>query len=561
MIFKDLRVFLTLVFFFLSLSFFDLLGLGIIVNFITLIINPDTSYLIFFNISNSFLEKYSFDEYLLIYALIIIIIFVIKNILSIYFNYYVLNFSLNISKIYRIKMINKIFLLPFKKINQLSNAEVIKILGENISNFEGVIQSIIKLTSDIILIISIIIFLAYIELKSLLIIGSLIFLFTYLFNLFFLSKLKKMGEKVNTNLEKTFENISYSLKGYQEFSVLSKTSFLKNRFVSSTIEIKKNRLKQKIISMLPRHFLECIIIIFICLYISFYQYFENDMDMIIPVLGAFSLAAVRLIPIFNQILSSINILKFSTNSLENINNFLDHKETKIANVMNFNEKFEEINFENVSFSYELSKKNVLHEINLKITNKEFIGIIGESGSGKTTFLNLFLGFIKPTSGRIKINNKNDVSFIENFNHSISYIPQDVTIIKDTILKNIALEENVTSEKVYKIKKIITKLGLVKNTEEINNFLETRLEEFGVNLSGGQRQRVAIARALIHNRKIIILDEVTSSLDRVSEAKFIELLKELKKEITIIIVSHKKDTLKNCERIYEVKNNRFEEINN
>ena len=239
MIFRDFKVFFILVFFFLSLSFFDLLGLGVLVNFITLVIYPDSNNLIFVDLSKTLLSEYDFREHILFYALFLVIIFLFKNILSIYFNFYVLNFSLNISKDFRIKMINKIFKLPFDRINKLSNAEVIKILGENISNFEGVIQSIIKLTSDIILILAIIIFLAFIDFNSLLVIGLLIFLFAYLFNFFFLSKLSKMGKKVNINLEKTFENISYSLRGYQEFTALIKSHLLKNRFIESTLEIKK----------------------------------------------------------------------------------------------------------------------------------------------------------------------------------------------------------------------------------------------------------------------------------------------------------------------------------
>ena len=554
MIFQKVSVFITLVFFFILLSFFDLLGIGIITNFISIIVNQGSDKLIFIDISSLFLSDYSLQDKIKIYSLSILIIFLVKNLLSIYFNYYVLNFSLKFSEKMRIQIINKLFLLRYQRITLLSNAELLKIIGENVANFEGVIQSIIKLTSDVILVFSIIILLSFIDLKSLVVVSVIIIIFIYLFNSFYLSKLKKMGKDVNQNIEILFDNLSYSLKGYKELVALKKTNFIKNRYINAAKQIKDNRLKQKIISILPRHILEFIVIAFICFYVLVFQFFNKDFSLIIPILAAFSIAAIRLIPIFNQILSSINILKFSDNSIQNINSFLTYEEIQDFNSIQ-HDYFNNIEFENVSYKHESSDKNQINDLNLCISANQYIGIKGESGSGKTTFLNLFVGFLNPTSGLIKINNKKDLSLINNFNSLLAYIPQDITIIKDTIARNISLSQSLNTDSQSRIMKICIDLGLC-TSGDADNFLNKVLEENGANISGGQRQRIGIARALFHNRKILILDEITSSLDVGSQRKTLDILDKLKGNLTILFVSHKKNSFESCDNIYEIKDGKF-----
>ena len=141
-----------------------------------------------------------------------------------------------------------------------------------------------------------------------------------------------------------------------------------------------------------------------------------------------------------------------------------------------------------------------------------------------------------------INNKNDLSLINNFTNLLAYIPQEITIIKDTILKNIALSENVSIENINKIKNICIELGL-SDINTVDNFLLNMLEENGSNISGGQKQRIGIARALFHDRKILILDEITSSLDIESQEKILKILDKFKNKLTILFVSHKKNSLK------------------
>lgn len=554
MIFNKLSVFVTLVFFFILLSFFDLVGIGIMTNFISIIVNQGSENLIFSDFSKFFFIDFSNQKKIEIYCYLILLIFIFKNFLSIYFNYYVLNFSLKFSEKLRNQIINKLFLLKFETITSISNAEAIKIIGENISNFEGVIQSIIKLTSDLILVISIIILLLFVDYKSLLIISLIIIIFIYFFNFIYLSKLNEMGKNVNNNIEILFDNLSYSLKGYKEFLALKKKKFIQERYINAAKNIKSNRLKQKLISLLPRHFLEIIIIGFICVYILIFQSFNKELSSLVPILGAFSIAAIRLIPIFNQILSSINILKFSKNSIYNINKFLNYNESESSNTKQFTE-FNEIIFTKVFFNYHNNEKKILKDINLKIEANKFIGIEGESGSGKTTFLNLLLGFLKPSSGSILINYKNDLSLINNFTNLLAYIPQEITIIKDSILKNIALSENISIDNIDKIKNICIDLGL-SDIRTVDNFLLKKLEENGSNISGGQKQRIGIARALFHDRKILILDEITSSLDIESQEKILKILDKFKGKLTVLFVSHKKNSLKNCDIIYLIKNSKL-----
>ena len=208
--------------------------------------------------------------------------------------------------------------------------------------------------------------------------------------------------------------------------------------------------------------------------------------------------------------------------------------------------FESLVFENVTFAYE--KKNILKNINFEVHAGEMIGIIGKSGSGKSTFIDLFLGLLQPKSGKIHLNkklidytNKSKVNPIQE--HSC-YLPQENFIIDDDAFRNIAMSEIIqpnVEKKIYEIsKKLDLNINLAKN-----------LGDRGKNISGGQRQRVSLARAFFHKKEILILDESTSALDKKIENEILDYLNSIRSNCTIIIISHSLDSLRYCDKVYEI----------
>ena len=204
-------------------------------------------------------------------------------------------------------------------------------------------------------------------------------------------------------------------------------------------------------------------------------------------------------------------------------------------------------------------KNILEDVNLSIKKNSIIGILGKTGSGKTTLIDIISGLLMPTKGEIYIDDKLLKNSLQSWHKKISYIDQSVTLIDASLIENIAL-----GHKYNEIDKEIINEVLEKSQskEFVNNLPQkynTLVGERGIRLSGGQIQRIGIARALFKNSELLILDEPTSSLDNTTENLVIDGINKLKREKTIILISHNKSTLKNCDRIFEIKDQKIFEV--
>ena len=213
-----------------------------------------------------------------------------------------------------------------------------------------------------------------------------------------------------------------------------------------------------------------------------------------------------------------------------------------------------ITFENINFSYHDNEDMILRNVNLELKKNDIIGVFGKSGSGKSTFVDLLSGLIRPTNGKILVDGKKIQDVKSNWQKIIGCVPQEVFILDDSLKRNIAFglpNELIDVEKVNKAIEL-AKLTEFKNT--LNPGLETLLGESGSRLSGGQRQRIGIARALYHNPNILIFDEATSALDNETEQEVMKAIEELGKEKTMLIIAHRLTTLKGCDKIISLEKN-------
>ena len=524
---------------------------------IKLIINPKTE--IFTNYFDFFKKFIFFDGAYNQHLTIILFIVILSIFKAIVFFLNVLfqartiaSINLRISTELYEKYINLDWVLLTKK----DIPSILRNINLETANFSTKnINSIIALITDSFFIIGLIILLVVIDPKAsissiifLTFFSLLIFLKTKSYNLRFGKIRAKQTQILNKHLIQTFRAIrNIKIANIQKNFIYF---FEKNCY--SEIRVRTN---QSIIQQLPRGILELIGVITVVFLILILNIIGTDFENSVSFIGIFFLCMIRLLPAVNRILLSIQALRYGKstvniliNELISKNNLQQINSNKISK--SFNENFKTLEFKNVNFSYDKNNK-VLNNLNFIIKHRQIVGISGESGSGKSTILDLISGLIKEDSGQILINGKEHIVSSNDWQKKIGFVFQDTYLLNDTLKKNIAIgikDEDIDDKK---IKFSIKYSQLDKFVSTSKNNIEQNFGDIEQKLSGGQKQRIGIARALYNNPEILILDESTSALDYVTEEKILRILTELKTKCTIIIVSHKKNTLKICDKIIEL----------
>ena len=309
------------------------------------------------------------------------------------------------------------------------------------------------------------------------------------------------------------------------------------------------------IQQIPKYAIELLTISsFIILSLILLQRNQQFID-IVPTLALFMAAAFRLIPSINRITTNNQLMKTGIATQNNLYKELQTKESFDQNIKNKDEVLlSEIKILDLSFYY---KKNVdiLKNINLNISEGNVIGIVGKTGSGKSTFVDLIIGLLKPTSGQILVNGKDISNFPNSWKKIIGYVPQETFMLNQTIKDNITF---ISDKKIDE-----NHFNNCLKISEVEEFLKDKIDEVigekGITLSGGQKQRIGIARALYKKPQIIIFDEATNALDTLTEKSIMKSIYKLKRKKTLIIISHNKSILNECDKIYEISDKKLIEV--
>jgi len=311
--------------------------------------------------------------------------------------------------------------------------------------------------------------------------------------------------------------------------------------------------KKDFISSVPRYFLELMMILFLVLIVVFYSYKQRELELVVPILTMFSIAAIRLFPSVNQIVSGISHIRFGRPVVSLL--YRDLKDKQIDNFDYSTEsseqvfQFSSLELKNINFSYPTRDYKVIDNLSLKIKNGDSIGLIGPSGSGKTTLLDILLGLIKVNSGEVLLNGNHLDNSLNLWTNQVAYIPQNIFIIDDSISRNIALgvPDNLVNH--AKLNSAISQSKLRELIDQMPDGLNTLLGESGIQLSGGQRQRIALARAFYHNRDVLVMDEATSALDNLTEQLVMQEIHKTSSNKTIIMIAHRLSTVRKCDIIF------------
>ena len=396
----------------------------------------------------------------------------------------------------------------------------------------------------------------------------IIVLTTILLSYYFLfyKKVSKKYNQISKNYSKYFEGFSKSLGdafGVIQQLKLSKNNYFKNNFKFSADLYKKANVSQHFYGILPSYFIEVLAYggILVISLILFFQ--SEDLRNIIPVLGVIAVSLRRIIPGIQEIYLQILQIRFHAEVYNKI--YPDLKKIRIFKEKNkIKKNFNKIVFQkyltvkDLKYRYKNSKNKI--KIDVKIKKGEFIGICGKTGVGKSTFINILSGLLEKESGIINLDGKTVDNFEnDEWKKKIGYATQDRYIINDTILNNISLGENKNKKKIKFIKRLCKIVELEKHIKKLKLKYNTKLGDSGLRLSGGQEQKIIIARALYNNPEIIIFDEATNALDPISEIKVLKNIKNYFKNKTLIFVTHRINSLKNCDKILFLENSKVKQF--
>ena len=429
------------------------------------------------------------------------------------------------------------------------------------------VHALAIIVMEFIVLIGIAFFLLFINYKLTIISFFLLTIFSFLLSYVNSKKIMTMGKNIVKINQLKLKSIIEGFSGSKAFELTGSQKYVLEDFSKQNIDFAKISYNVGFRNTLPRPLFELFILLIVgSIVISTFQD-KSQITNIIPTLGVFLTAAYRLMPSFARIVESVQKFQFNIQSAEKLSRDKD----KFTNIQNETKDTtpnmffkNSIVFQKVSFSYnknlKLDSNFVLKDVNFEIAKGSKIGIVGKSGSGKSTFLDIMMGLNFPQFGEILIDGKKINNIKARWQKVIGCVPQEVFILDDTLRRNVAFglpEASINNDKVASAIRLA-------NLEDFKNSLkfglETLVGESGSRLSGGQRQRIGIARALYNEPNVLIFDEATNALDEQTERKIIKEIFETKKEKTIIFVSHNLKNLSLCDKIYEVKNKNLYKLN-
>ena len=564
--YEQFRAFLLLIMI-MIMALLDMIGVVSILPFMAVLTNPaliETNLVLnsMFKFSNLFGVENN-EQFLFFLGVLVFLLLVISLIFKAFTTYVQVRFvalrEYSIGK----RLVEGYLHQPYSWFLSRNSADLGKTILSEVSEVIGNgISPLMELIAKSAIAIALIILLIITDPKLALIVGFSLGSVYWAVFMFLKSYLKRIGKERLRNNQQRFISVSEAFGASKEVKIGGLEEVYIKRFSESSQNFAQNQASSLVISQLPRFILEAIAFGGIMLIILYMMMKTGGFNNALPIISLYVFAGYRLMPALQQIYGAFTQLTFIGPSINILSN--DIKNLKIYNsnqdqsVLSLNKS---IKLKNIFYSYPNTSRIALKNININVLAKSVVGLVGTTGSGKTTVVDIILGLLEPQKGTIEIDGhiitkKNSRSW----QRSLGYVPQHIYLADDTIAANIAFgvePKNMNQEDIERASKIANLHEFV--VSELSEKYKTIIGERGVRLSGGQRQRIGIARALYHKPKVLILDEATSALDNQTEKLVMDAIKNISKDVTIIMIAHRLNTVKNCDIIYKLENG--EVINN
>ncbi len=548
------------------MAFFDMLGVASIMPFMAVLMNPEiietndilNSVYLYLGVIGIDNEK----EFLLTLGIIVLILLFVSLFFKALTTYAQMRFTYMREYSLSKRLVERYLHQPYDWFLNRHSADLGKtILSEVDKVISGGLNTMINLIAQSLVAFTILILLIVVDPKLAFIVCITLGTAYGLIYKFTRSILKRTGKERMEANQWRFTAVSEAFGASKEIKVGGFEKVYTQRFSSPALKYGLSQLSSQIVTQLPRFALEAIAFGGLLLITLYLMTQRGSFVSSVPVITLYAFAGYRLMPAMQQIYTSVSGLRFVGPSLDFIYNELQNLTTIEQNEVNNSLVFEkEIYLNNISYHYPNSSRTALKNINFKIPARSRVGIVGATGGGKTTVVDIIMGLLEPQQGMLEVDGK--VINKDNkraWQRSIGYVPQQIYLSDDTIAANIAFGvdlKNINQKTVEYASKIANLHEFVES--ELPEKYQTKVGERGVRLSGGQRQRIGIARALYHKPKVLILDEATSALDNLTEKAVMEAVNNIGDSMTIILIAHRLNTVKNCDTIFLLQNGELKE---
>lgn len=553
---------LFLVFLMILGAIFETLGISMIVPLMTSILDKD------FYINNQYAHLFceplginTGTQFMIVVLIGVALIFAVKDSFLFLQNVMQARFICK-NKIATQKMVlESIISKPYVYFLDKNSGELVRRIGEDVASSYVLLSTLLSFMTELLIAIVIVITIVAISPQM-----ALVVLAILLFEVLIIYKiikpiLGKAGMEFQKNTAQVNKWMLQSISGIKELKVSRKEDFFVGRFEHYSKKRINSEKKSLILNSLPKLLIEAVTIDSIIVYMILMLLGGKEMETLIPQFSAFAVAAVRLLPAANRISSSMSDVAYREPTLDNLIESLSEiknsfrQEKKLAEIRDLTFK-EEIRLNNVSFKYPNTDKFVLENAEMIVPFGKSVGIIGKSGAGKTTAVDILMGLLHTTNGDVNVDENSIWSNYNKWLSLIGYIPQTIYLLDDSIRANVAFgvpQEEIDDESVIKALKDAELYDYILS---LPDGIETTIGERGIRLSGGQRQRLGIARALYNNPSILVLDEATSALDNETEAAIMKAIYSLHGKKTLIIIAHRLTTIRNCDIVYRVEDGKI-----
>lgn len=509
----------------------------------------------------------SLRTFILIVIVCMIIIFILKN-LFLYFEYYiqaqfVCNNRFRTQKLLLTSYLSR----PYEYFLNSSSGEIVRIVNSDASNAFALLTTMLSFYTEIIISIALVVTIVVINPLMAFVIALIMLSVMIVIAKIVKPILKKASSKYQKNATLSNKWLLQSIAGIKEIKVTKKQDFFVEQYSKYGAQMIQSEKKNLIIANVPRLTIESISMCGMLILIALLVLFGRNLKSLLPEFSAFAISAVRLLPSINRISAAINSISYQEpmldKLLENITALQGWENGGNVGAEEYGKgehghltMEKEVRLSGISYTYPEGELAVLQGAEMVIPIGMSIGIVGASGAGKTTVVDILLGLLKPQNGEVLADG---ISIKENYREwlsFISYIPQSIYMLDDTIRANVAFghrDDDIDDTRIWEVLEEAQLAGYIKGLPE---GLSTAIGERGIRMSGGQRQRIGIARALYTNPQLLVFDEATSALDNETESAIMEAINRLHGKKTLIIIAHRLETIQECDMVYRVENGKI-----